>query len=101
LERVMHGFGSAWGCNSPGRLDKKSCADDLAGTAEAPHIPDVIRCGAERFSLVPSTAVSRCGKFRRRQSLTSIYRQVSLPALHVGRIGAMPKGQCPPTRRQP
>ena len=34
---------------------KMSCADDLAGTAEAPHIADAIRCGAERFSLVPQT----------------------------------------------
>jgi hypothetical protein len=33
-------------------LGKMSCADDLAGTAEAPHIADAIRCGAERFSLV-------------------------------------------------
>jgi len=36
-------------------LGKMGCADDLAGTAEAPHIADAIRCGAEHFSLAPLT----------------------------------------------
>ena len=35
-----------------------SCADDLAGTAEAPHIADAIRCDAERFSFVPGADIT-------------------------------------------